>query len=61
VQRNTAIWNDIIDENALKIGNDGRAAHHRTRDGQDIQSIMAQTLVNRTITKWSILADDHAT
>jgi len=61
VQRDAAFWEDVIDENGLEIGNDGEAAHHWTREGHEGESVIDLTLANRPITKWSILADDHAT
>jgi len=51
----------VIDENGLEIGNDGNATHHRGKEYHEGESIINQMLANRPITKWSILADDHAT
>jgi hypothetical protein len=59
VQRNATFWEDVIDENGLEIGNDGRVTHHWTREGHEGESVINLTLANRPITKWSILADDH--
>jgi len=62
VQRDAVFWEDVIEENGLEIGNDGEATHHWTREGHEAESVIDLTLVNRPITKWSILADDdHAT
>jgi hypothetical protein len=61
VQRDAAFWEDVIGENGLEIGNDGEATLHWTRDGHEGESVIDLTLANRPITKWSILADDHAT
>jgi hypothetical protein len=61
VQRGVVFWEDVIDENGLEIGNDGEATHHWTREGHEGESVIDLTLANRPITKWSILADDHAT
>jgi hypothetical protein len=61
VQRYAAFWEGVIDENALEIGNDGEATHHWTREGHEDESVIDLTLANRRITKWSILADNHAT
>jgi hypothetical protein len=60
VQRDSAFCEDMIDENGLEIGNDREATHHWTREGHDGESVIDLTLANRPITKWSILADDHA-
>ena len=61
VQSDAMFWEDVIDENGLEIGNDGRAAHHWTREGHEGESVLELTLGNRPITKWSKMADDHAT
>jgi hypothetical protein len=61
VQRDAAFWEDVIDENGLEIGNDGRPTHHWTREDQEGESVIDLTLANRPIVKWTILADDHAT
>jgi hypothetical protein len=61
VQRDAAFWEDVIDENGLEIGNEGEATHHWTREGHEGESVIDLTLANRPITKWSILADNHAT
>jgi len=55
------VLEDVIDENRLEIGNDGEATHHWTREGHEGESVIDLMLANRPITKWSILADDHAT
>jgi len=51
----------LIDENRLEIGNDGRSAHNWTRENHASQFVIDLELANRPITKWSKLADDHAT
>jgi hypothetical protein len=61
VQRDAAFWEDVIDENGLEIGNNGEATYHWTREDNDCESVIDLMLANRPITKWSILADDHAT
>ena len=61
MQRDAAFWEDVIDKNGLEIGNDGRPTHHWTREEQEDKSVINLTLANRTIVKWTILADDHAT
>jgi hypothetical protein len=61
MQRNATFWEDMIDENGLDIGNDGRATHHRTREGHEGESVIDMTVANPPITKWAILADNHAT
>jgi len=61
VQQNAGFWEDVIDENRLEIGNDGRPTHHWTRKDQEGESVIDLTLANRRIVKWTILADDHAT
>jgi hypothetical protein len=50
----------VINENGLEIRNDGRATHHWKSKGHESESVMDLTLANRPITKWSVLADDHA-
>ena len=55
------MWEYVIDENGLEIGYDGQSTHHWTREGHEGELIIDLTLVNRPITKWSILADNHAT
>jgi hypothetical protein len=60
-QRNAAFWEEVIDEKGLEIGNDGQSTHHWTREGHEGESVIDLTLANRPMTKWSILADDHAT
>jgi len=62
VQWDAVFWEEVIDQNCLEIGNDGEATHHWTSEGHEGESVIDLTLANRTITKWSILADDdHAT
>jgi len=62
VQWDAAFWEDVIDENGLEIGNDdGEVTHHCTTDGHEGESVIDLMLVNRPITQWSILANDHAT
>jgi len=61
VQRDATFWEDVIDENGLEIGNDGRAPHDWTREGHECETVIDLTLANRPITTLSILADDHAT
>jgi len=51
----------VIDENGLKIGNDGRPTHHWTREDEEGESFIDLTLANRPIVRCTILADDHAT
>jgi len=61
VQRDAALSEDVIDENGLEIGNNGEATRHWTREGHEGESVIDLTAANQLITKWSILADDHAT
>jgi hypothetical protein len=61
VQRDDAFWEDVFDENGLEIGTDGEGTPHWTIDGHEGESVIDLTLANRPITKWSIVADDHAT
>jgi len=61
VQQNGKFLENVIDENGLEIGNDGRATHQWTREGHEGESFIDLTLANRPITKWPILADDHTT
>ena len=62
MQQDAVVWENVIDENGLEIGNDGEAAHHCTREGHTGKSVIDLMLANRPITKWSILSDDdHAT
>jgi len=61
VQRDGAVWEGMIDENGLQIGNDGRPTNHWPREDQEGESVTDLTLANRAIVKWTILADDHAT
>ena len=51
----------MIDENGLEVGNDGQPTQHWTREDHEWESVIDLTLANGTITKWFILADDHAT
>jgi hypothetical protein len=50
----------MMDENGLEIGNDGRATHHWTREVHEGESVIDQTMANRPISMWFILADGHA-
>ena len=61
MQRDAALSEDVIDENGLEIGNNGEATRHWTREGHEGESVIDLTAANQLITKWSILADDHAT
>jgi len=61
VQQDAAFWEDMIDENGLEIGNDGRPTHHWTREDQNSESVIDLTLANRPLVKCTILADDQAT
>jgi len=59
MQRNSALWEDVIDENGLEIGNDGRPTDNWTRQDQEGESVIDLTLGNRPIVMWTILANDH--
>jgi len=59
VQRNTTLWEDVIDENGLEVGNDGQPTHYWTREDHERESVIDLTLANPAITKRFILADDH--
>ena len=61
MQRDAAFWEDMIDENGLEFGNDGRPTQHWTREDHEGESVIDLTLANRTTVKWTILADDHTT
>ena len=61
VQRNAMLWKDVIDENGLEIGNDGRATHHWTRKGHEGESVIDLTLANRPITQGAVQAHDYTT
>jgi len=61
VQRDAAFCEDMIDENELEIGNDGRPTHHWAREDQEGESVIDLTFANRPIVKLTILADYHAT
>jgi hypothetical protein len=60
VQRNATFWEGVIDKNGLEIVNDGRPTHHWAREDQEGESVIYQTLANRPIVRWTILAEDHA-
>jgi hypothetical protein len=51
----------VIDEIGLEIGHDGEDTHHWAREGQELKSVIDQTLANCPITEWSILADNYVT
>ena len=51
VQRDVTFWEDVIDEHGLGIGNDGRATHHLTREGDEGESVFDLTLANQPITQ----------
>jgi hypothetical protein len=59
--RGATIWEGVIDDNGLEIGNNGQSAHYWTREVHEGESVIDLTLGNRPIMKWIILADDHAT
>jgi hypothetical protein len=61
VQRDAGCWEDVIDEQGLKIGNDAEVTHHWTSEGHEGESVTDLTLAERPITKWSLLADDDPT
>jgi len=46
VQRDAAFWEDVIDENALEIENDGRPTHNWTREDQEGESVLDLMLGN---------------
>jgi hypothetical protein len=50
VQRDATFWKDVIDNNGLEIGNDGRASHHWTREGHGGESVIGLMLANQPIT-----------
>jgi len=60
VKRNTAFWEEVIDENGLEVGNNGQPSHYRTREDDEGESVIDLTFAIRPRTKWFILADDHA-
>ena len=61
VQHNAAFWEDVIDEDGLEIGNEGRSPYFWTRDGHEDESVIDLTLGNRPVTILSTLVDDQAT
>jgi len=61
VQRNAAIWEEVIDVNGLEVGNDRQSTHYWTREDHEGESVIDLTLGNGPIKKWLILSDDHAT
>ena len=60
VQRNAAFWEDAIDENGMEVGNDGQPTHYWTREDHQGKWVVDLMLVNRPISRWLILPDDHA-
>jgi hypothetical protein len=46
LQRDAAIWEDVIDENRLEIANDGEATHHWTGQGHVGKSVIDLMLAN---------------
>jgi len=61
VQRNAAIWEEVIEQNGLEVGNKNQPTHYWTREDHEGESVIDLILANRLIKKWFILADDHAT
>jgi hypothetical protein len=61
VQWDAAFWEDVMDENGLEIGNDGRPTDYWTREDREGESVIELTLSNRPIIKWTILAEDPTT
>ena len=47
VHRNAAFWEEMIEENALEIGNDCAATHDWTREGHEGEWVIDLTLANR--------------
>jgi len=60
-QRNAVLWEHVIDENGLEIGNDSGVTHHWTREGQNGMSVIDLIMAIWQITTWSMLADNHIT
>jgi hypothetical protein len=61
VQWDATFWEDMIDENCLETGNDGRPTNHWTGAEQEGESIIDLPLATRPLVKWTILANDHTT
>jgi hypothetical protein len=61
VRRDTACWEDVIDENGLEIGNIGRPTKPWTVEDQESESVIDLTLKNGPIVIWMVLGDDHTT
>jgi hypothetical protein len=60
-QRDAALWEEIIDEYGLEIGNDNRPTHHWARNGEDGELTIDLTLTTRPIMRWTTLDGSHAT
>jgi hypothetical protein len=61
VQRYSAFWDEVIEENGLEFANDGRPTRHWSREDQEGKSVIDLSLENRPIVRRTILADDHVT
>ena len=46
-QWNEALWDEVIDEHAVEIGNDSQSTHHWMREGQEGELVIDLTLANR--------------
>jgi len=58
-QRNATVWEEILDEHGLEIGNDDQAAHHWARNGDEGELTIDLTSTSRPITRWTILDGRH--
>jgi len=60
-QCDATLWDEIIDEYELEIGNEDRPTYHWARSGEEGKSTIELTLATRPITQWTILEGSHAT
>jgi hypothetical protein len=61
-QRDATLWEEIIDEHGLQIGNeDDQPTHHWARNGKEGKSTIDLTLAIRPITQWTTLGGSRAT
>jgi hypothetical protein len=61
-QRDATLWEEIIDEHGLEIGNDDdRHTHHWARNGEDGESTIDLTLATRPMSRWTTVGGSHTT
>jgi hypothetical protein len=56
---NTALWEGVIDNNRLEIGNVSQPSPFWTGEDHEGELVIVMTLANQLKIKRSILADDH--